>query len=96
MQQKALAAADAQLIAARARFGYDRSALEQTLASTLDRYGINIVDAATGNVHSALVIPGVEPAKAEPEVHEPTQQEQLQKQEQQPTPPAQASPQPQN
>ena len=95
-QQRNVAAADAQLIAARARFAYDRSALEQTLASTLDRYGINIVDAATGSVHSAPVIPGLEPAKAEPEVNTPTQQQQLQKQEQQPQPQPQTQPQSQN
>jgi outer membrane protein TolC len=97
-QQRSLAAADAQIIAAHARFAYDRSALEQTLASTLDRYGISIADAATGNIHQAPVIPGVEPAKAGPEVTEPTQQEQLQKQEQQttPQPQTQAQPQPQH
>jgi len=94
-QQRSLAGSDAQLIAARARFAYDRSALEQTLASTLDRYGINIVDAATGNVHAAPVIPGIEPAKAGPEVTEPTQKEQLQKQEQQQQQPTQPQPQPQ-
>jgi outer membrane protein len=92
-QQRNLAAADAQIIAARARLAYDRSALEQTLASTLDRYGINIVDAATGNVHAAPAIPGIEPAKAGPEVTEPTQQQQLQKQEQQPQPQPQPQPQ---
>jgi outer membrane protein len=95
-QQRNLAAADAQLIAARARLAYDRSALEQTLASTLDRYGINIADAATGNVHSAPAIPGIEPAKAGPEVNEPTQQQQLQKQEQQSQPQTQPQPQPQS
>ena len=93
-QQRNLAGADAQLIAARARYATDRAALEEALASTLDRYGINIVDAATGNVHSAPTIPGIEPAKAGPEVTEPTQQQQLQKQEQQPQP--QTQPQPQN
>jgi outer membrane protein len=94
-QQRNLAAADAQLIAARARLAYDRSALEQTLASTLDRYGINIVDAATGNLHGAPAIPGLEPAKGGPEVNEPTQQQQLQKQEQQPQTQTQPQPQPQ-
>jgi outer membrane protein len=95
-QQRSVASADAQLIAARARYATDRAALAQTLASTLDRYGINIVDAATGQVHAAPTIPGVEPAKAEPEVNEPTQQQQLQKQEQQPQPQTQPQPQPQN
>jgi len=95
-QQRTLAAADAQLIAARARLAYDRSALEQTLASTLDRYGISIVDAATGQVHAAPSIPGIEPARAEPEVNEPTQQQQLRKQEQQQQTQPQPQPQPQN
>jgi outer membrane protein TolC len=94
-QQRSLASADAQLIATRARYATDRAALEQTLASTLDRYGINIVDAASGNVHSAPIIPGIEPAKAGPEVTEPTQQEQLQKQEQQQQQPQTQTPQPQ-
>ncbi|MGB9029625.1 MAG: TolC family protein, partial [Acidobacteriaceae bacterium] len=87
VQQKGLAAADAQLIAARARYATDRAAFEETLASTLDRYGISIVDAATGQVHTAPVIPGLEPAQAGPEVTPPTQQQQLQKQEQQQTQP---------
>ena len=77
---------------ARARYATDRAALEETLASTLDRYGISIVDAATGQVHTAPVIPGMEPAQAGPEVTPPTQQQQLQKQEQQQTQP---QPQPQ-
>jgi outer membrane protein TolC len=88
-QQKGLAAADAQLIAARARYATDRAAFEETLASTLDRYGISIVDAATGQVHTAPVIPGLEPAKSLPEVTPPTQQQQLQLQEQQQQQPTQ-------
>jgi outer membrane protein TolC len=99
-QQKGLASADAQLIAARARYATDRAAFEQTLASTLDRYGISIVDAATGQVHTAPVIPGLEPAKSLPEVAPPTQQQQLQQQEQQQQPqtppPAQPQAVPQN
>jgi outer membrane protein TolC len=100
-QQKGLAAADAQLIAARARYATDRAAFEQTLASTLDRYGISIVDAATGQVHTAPVIPGIEPAQSLPDVTPPTQQQQLQQQEQQqqtqpqPTQPQQKSTEPQ-
>jgi outer membrane protein TolC len=93
VQQKGLAAADAQLIAARARYATDRAAFEETLASTLDRYGISIVDAATGQVHTAPVVPGLEPAQAGPEVTAPTQQQQLQKQEQQQQ---QVQPQPQS
>ncbi len=96
VQQKGLAAADAQLIAARARYATDRAAFEETLASTLDRYGISIVDAATGQIHTAPVIPGLEPAQSLPEVQPPTQQQQLRKQEQQQqTQPTQPQPQPQ-
>ena len=59
-------------------------------------YGINIVDAASGNLHQAPMIPGLEPAKAGPELVQPTQQQQLQKQEQQPQTQPQPKPQPQN
>ena len=83
-QERSLAAADAQLISARARYATDRAALEEALASTLDRYGISIVDAATGEIHTPPAIPGLEPAKTLPEVQPPTQKQQLQKQEQQP------------
>ena len=91
-QQKGLAAADAQLIAARARYATDRAAFEQTLASTLDRYGISIVDAATGEIHTKPVIPGLEPAQSLPDVQPPTQQQQLQQQEQQQQVPPQPPP----
>lgn len=101
-QERGVANSEAQLIAARARYATDRAALEQTLASTLDYYGISIIDAATGQIHTAPPIPGLEPAKPEPEVTPPSQKQQLQQQEQQPqpqgqpqTPPA-AQPQPQN
>jgi outer membrane protein len=96
VQQKGVAAADAQLIAARARYATDRAAFEETLASTLDRYGISIVDAATGQIHTAPVIPGIEPAQTLPDVQPPSQQQQLQQQEQQqsqPQPQPQAQPQ---
>ncbi len=87
-------AADAQLISARARYATDRAALEEALASTLDRYGISIVDAATGQIHTPPAIPGLEPAKTLPEVQPPTQKQQLQRQEQG-QPPAGNQPQPQ-
>ncbi|HZZ40606.1 MAG TPA: TolC family protein [Acidobacteriaceae bacterium] len=94
-QQRSLASADAQLISARARYATDRAALEEALASTLDRYGISIVDAATGQVHTPPVIPGLEPAKSLQEVQAPTQKQQLQQQEQQPQPQTGNQPQPQ-
>jgi len=95
-QQRSLAAADAQLISARARYATDRAALEEALASTLDRYGISIVDAATGQVNTAPVIPGLQPATTLPDVTAPSQQQELQQQEQNPTKPQAAPTQPQN
>ena len=82
-QQRALAAADAQLIAARARYATDRAALEETLGSTLDRYGISVVDAASGQIYTPPAIPGLEPAGAGRIVNEPTQKQELKKLEQQ-------------
>jgi len=62
-QQRNLAAAEDSLIAAYAAYAKDRAGLYQTLASTLQHYGINLPDAAAGSVTTAPVIPGVEPAK---------------------------------
>jgi outer membrane protein len=87
-QERTLAGADAQLIAARARYATDRSALEETLATTLDRYGISIASAATGNVQTAPTIPGLEPEPAGQEVNQPTQKQELKQQEQNPQPQA--------
>jgi outer membrane protein len=92
-QQRALAIAENSVISATAKYAIDRAALEQILASTLDRYGIAIADAVSGKVSSPPVIPGLEPAKQEPEVTVPAQQQNLQKQEQQG--PTQAQPIPQ-
>ena len=91
-QQRALAIAEGNLISATAKYAIDRASLSQILASTLDRYGISIADAATGNVRTAPIIPGLEPAKQEPEVTVPGQRENLQQQEQRP-PEAQPMPQ---
>ena len=65
-QQRNLATAEDNLIAAHAAFAKDRAGLYQILASTLQHYGINLGDAATGNVGSAPVIPGVKPAPDTP------------------------------
>jgi outer membrane protein TolC len=62
-QQRNLAVAQNNLIAARAVYAKDRAGLYQTLASTLQHYGINLPEAATGNVTTTPVVPGVEPAK---------------------------------
>jgi outer membrane protein len=62
-QQRNLATADDNLIAAHATYAKDRAGLYQTLASTLHHYGINLPEAAQGAVKTAPVVPGVEPAK---------------------------------
>ena len=65
LQQRNLATAEANLISAHASYAKDRAALYQLLASTLKHYGINMEDAATGQVKAAPIVPGVQPAKAE-------------------------------
>ena len=62
-QQRNMAVAQANLIAATAAYAKDRAGLYQTLASTLQHYGINLPDAAVGTVTTAPVIPGVAPAQ---------------------------------
>jgi outer membrane protein TolC len=62
-QQRALAASDNALIQARATYAKDRAALYQTLGSTLDHYGINLQEAAAGQVTTAPLIPGLNPVK---------------------------------
>jgi outer membrane protein TolC len=93
LQQRNLSNAENNLITARATYAKDRAALSQILANTMDRYGISLEDAVTGNVKQIPVIPGLEPAKAQPEVQVPGEQEQLQKQEQAPPPQAVTMPQ---
>jgi outer membrane protein TolC len=66
--QRNLATAENSLIAAQGAYAKDRAGLYQTLASTLQHYGINLSDAATGEVKAAPVVPGLTRAKegAEP------------------------------
>jgi outer membrane protein len=61
-QQRSLATAEYNLITAQALYAKDRAAFYQILASTLQHYGINLSDAATGEVKAAPVIPGLQPA----------------------------------
>ncbi|MGA9062159.1 MAG: TolC family protein, partial [Terracidiphilus sp.] len=77
-QQRSLAKAEDDLIAARAGYAKDRAGLYQTLASTLQHYDINLTEAAAGTVTTAPVVPGVEPAKPgnEPSMTPPAAQEQ--------------------
>ena len=58
-QQRTLAIGENNLISATAAYAKDRSALNQILSNTLDRYGISLVDAASGTVTSAPHIPGL-------------------------------------
>jgi outer membrane protein TolC len=61
-QERNLASSDNALLQANATYAKDRAGLYQTLATTLQHYGINLTDAATGNVTSAPVVPGLVPA----------------------------------
>jgi outer membrane protein TolC len=63
LQQKNLATAQNSLIAAEAAYARDRAGLYQTLATTLQHYGINLNEAAVGTVGAAPLIPGLTPAK---------------------------------
>ncbi|MGA9672277.1 MAG: TolC family protein [Terracidiphilus sp.] len=66
-QQRSLAAAENSLIAAQASYAKDRATFYQILATTMQHYGINLGEAATGNVTAAPVVPGLTPAKPGPE-----------------------------
>jgi outer membrane protein TolC len=63
LQERNVATAVNSLISARAAYARDRAGLYQTLASTLQHYGISLGDAATGEVKAAPIVPGLEPAK---------------------------------
>jgi outer membrane protein TolC len=65
MQQRNLATAEDNLIAAHASYAKDRAGLYQLLATTLKHYGINMEDAAAGQVKAAPIVPGVQAVKAE-------------------------------
>lgn len=69
-QQRNLATADNTLISATAAYAKDRVALGQLLSNLLDKYGVNIVDAATGNISHPPAIPGLTAPKA-PETPKP-------------------------
>jgi len=62
-KQSSLATAQNSLISANLQYAQDRALLYQLLASTLDHYGINLNDAATGQVSAAPLVPGLMPAK---------------------------------
>ncbi|MGC8548450.1 MAG: TolC family protein [Acidobacteriaceae bacterium] len=85
-QERNLATAEASLISATAKYATDRAALSELLGITLDRYGISIVDAASGQITTPPTIPGIEPASTMPVVNLPAQQDQLRQQQQEPVP----------
>jgi outer membrane protein TolC len=62
-QQRSVASAENNLIMAQATYAKDRAGLYQILASTLKHYGINLNEAATGDVKTTPLVPGLEPAK---------------------------------
>jgi outer membrane protein TolC len=62
LQQRSLAIAEDNLIAANAAYANARAGLYQTLATTLQHYGINLPEAASGDIKTAPVVPGVQPA----------------------------------
>ena len=64
LQERNLATAENNLINANLTYAKDRALMYEVLATTLQHYGINLNDAATGNVSSAPVIPGLQPAKS--------------------------------
>jgi len=68
--ERNLATAEDNSISATAAYARDRVSLEQILAVTLDRYGINIEDSAKGRVQTPPHIPGLTAPKA-PEAPKP-------------------------
>ncbi len=61
-QQRSLATAENSLITAEGAYAKDRAGLYQILATTMQHYGINLGEAATGEVRTAPVVPGLVPA----------------------------------
>jgi hypothetical protein len=62
-QQRSEAIAENTLISAQASYAKDRSTLYQILASTLQHYGINLTEAASGNIQTTPAVPGLKPAE---------------------------------
>ena len=77
-QSRNLATAENSLTSARAAYAQARASLYQLLATTLQHYGINLGDVATGTPGAAPVVPGLEPAKdiKPPTIPTPEQQKQ--------------------
>jgi outer membrane protein len=64
-QTRNLESAQDNLIASHTAYAVDRAALSELLADTLDKYGISITDAATGNITHEPLVPGLEAPKPE-------------------------------
>jgi outer membrane protein TolC len=64
LQQRTLAIDENNLIAAQAAYANARASLFQTLATTLQHYGINLPEAASGDIKTTPVVTGVKPAPA--------------------------------
>jgi len=64
LQERNLANAEYNLIAAHAQYAKDRSGLYQVLATTMQHYGINLPEAASGDVKTTPQVPGLQPAPA--------------------------------
>jgi outer membrane protein TolC len=64
-QERTLAGGENNLISATAAYAKDKSALLQLLSTTLDRYGISLVDAVSGTVTHTPLIPGLTAPKVE-------------------------------
>lgn len=62
LQEKNLANAEYNMIHAETSYASHRASLYQIMATTLQHYGINLNDAASGNVSSAPTIPGIKPS----------------------------------
>ncbi|MGB7196742.1 MAG: TolC family protein [Acidobacteriaceae bacterium] len=64
-QTRNLETAQDNLISAQTTYAVDRATLSELVADTLQKYGINITDAATGNVTEEPNVPGLEAPKPE-------------------------------
>jgi len=61
-QERSLANAENSLITANLTYAKDRALLYQVLATTLEHYGINLSDAASGAISASPLVPGLTPA----------------------------------
>lgn len=87
-QTRNLETAQDNLISAQTTYAVDRAQLSQLVADTLDKYGISITEAATGNISHTPMVPGLEAPQpqAKPEPLHPGQQAPA------PTPPGGSAP----